>query len=46
MSDFDNIAIEELRREIRKFNNDENVSKLESYYNSKSDIIIESYNSL
>jgi hypothetical protein len=36
MSDFDNIKIEELRREIRKFNNDENVSKLESYYHSKS----------
>ena len=36
MSDFDNITIEELRREIRKFNNDENVSKLENYYNSKS----------
>ena len=32
MSDFDNIKIEEVRQEIRKFNNDENVSKLESYY--------------
>ena len=36
MGDLDNIKIEELRREIRKFNNDENVSKLENYYNSKS----------
>ena len=36
MSDFDNIKIEEVRQEIRKFNNDENVSKLESYYHSKS----------
>jgi len=36
MSEFDNITIEELRREIRKFNNDQNVSKLENYYRSKS----------
>ena len=36
MGDLDNIKIEELRREIRKFNNDENLSKLENYYNSKS----------
>ncbi len=36
MSDFENINIEELRREIRNFNNDENVNKLESYYHSKS----------
>ena len=36
MSDFDNIKIEEVRQEIRKFNNDENVSKLENYYHSKS----------
>ena len=36
MGDLDNIKIEELRREIRKFNNDENASKLENYYNSKS----------
>ena len=36
MSDFDNIKIEEVRQEIRKFNNDENVSKLESYYHKKS----------
>jgi hypothetical protein len=36
MSDMDKITIEKLRREIRNFNNDENVSKLESYYNSKS----------
>jgi len=36
MSDFDNINIDELRREIRIFNNDENVNKLEHYYHSKS----------
>ena len=36
MSDYDNIKIEEVRQEIRKFNNDENVSKLENYYHSKS----------
>lgn len=36
MNDFDKINIEELRREIRIFNNDENVNKLENYYHSKS----------
>lgn len=36
MSKFEDINIEELRRAIRKFNNDENIRKLETYYNSKS----------
>lgn len=36
MSEFDNINIEDLRREIRIFNNDENIRKLETYYISKS----------
>ncbi len=36
MSEFDNIKIDELRKEIRTFNNDENVHRLENYYNSKS----------
>ena len=36
MTEFDNIKIEELRREIRIFNNYENVHRLENYYHSKS----------
>jgi hypothetical protein len=36
MSEIENINIEDLRREIRVFNNDENIRKLETYYNSKS----------
>ncbi|MCK5824524.1 MAG: PD-(D/E)XK nuclease family protein [Ichthyobacteriaceae bacterium] len=36
MSEFDEISIEELRREIRLFNNDENIRKLENYYHTKS----------
>ncbi len=36
MSEFDNINIEALRREIRLFNNDENIRKLENYYHTKS----------
>lgn len=36
MNDFDSITIEELRKLIRLFNNDEYVNELESYYYSKS----------
>jgi hypothetical protein len=35
MNDSENIKIEELRNLIRKFNNDENVTQLDNYYNSK-----------
>lgn len=36
MSEINSINTDELRKEIRKFNNDENVHKLEKYYLSKS----------
>ena len=36
MNEFDNIKIDDIRKSIRTFNNDENVHKLEKYYHSKS----------
>ena len=36
MNEFDNIKIDDIRKIIRTFNNDENVHKLEKYYHSKS----------
>ncbi len=36
MQQYKNLKIDEIRREIRAFNNDENVQRLEHYYHSKS----------